>query len=148
MTIAKGEIRNPYGSQGKASRRALTKLQHALDKAIDLLGNDISDGTTVLAGKIKDKLESDPVGTIKALSPLFPKDVSIDVSSSQDAQKLSDSELADIIAKRARNRLEQAKDITELDMSSPTMLLAEPGSTDTELTGISALDTPHPVSQR
>lgn len=114
MLIAKGQVMNPYGGQNKAGRRALTKLRLALDSAIDLLGDTSRDGVTVLAGKIKDKLSEDPIGTLKALMPLLPKDIDVSVQHTGNPSQLSDQEIADEIAHRARARLEQARDITDI----------------------------------
>lgn len=111
----KGQSGNPTGIQNKAGRRAHSKLQNALDKTIDLLGVDRLDGcgSTALAELLLPKLKADPVGTIQRLACLFPKDVSVDVTHSNNANNLTDDELADIIAQRARlRRDEQAIDIT------------------------------------
>lgn len=105
----KGQVANPNGAGKSAGRRAHSKLQNALDKTIDLLGVDSIDGcgATALAELLLPKLKEDPVGTIQRLACLFPKDIAIDVSHSNSSKLLSDDELADIIAQRARSRHEE-----------------------------------------
>ena len=109
----KGQVANPNGAGKSAGRRAHSKLQNALDKTIDLLGVDSIDGcgATALAELLLPKIKEDPVGTIQRLACLFPKDVSIDVSHSNAADRLTDDELADIIAQRARLKHDQVIDV-------------------------------------
>lgn len=108
--IEKGEVRNPDGRRNTPGRKAVRKLQRALDMAIELLGNVEHDGVRVLAGKIKAKLDTDPIGTIRALAPLFPKDVHIDIAPLHSLSQLTDSEIMQEIEHRANTRLEH--DIT------------------------------------
>ena len=107
----KGQVANPTGNNGQPGRKVVTKVQKAINKAIDLLGkNAVSKcGVTELAGLICDELKGNPVATLKALAPLLPKDVAIDVTHSKSAQTLTDDELADIIATRARQRLDDSR---------------------------------------
>ena len=104
MAFTKGQVANPLGAGKSSARRALSKIQGALDKSIDMLGIDTTAGcgATELARLITVKLKEDPIGTMKALSSILPKDLNVDVQHTNAARSLSDDELADIIATRAR----------------------------------------------
>ena len=51
---------------------------------------------------IAEKLESDVVGTLKALSSLMPKQVQVDVNHSLSASQMSDEQLVQIIESRQK----------------------------------------------
>lgn len=105
MPAQAGQALNPNGYNGreKYGHKARNKAQIALNKAIDLLGKQAFDnnGTTRLAELLAVKLESDVVGTLKALNGLFPKQVNVDVQHSTSALQLTDDQLLDIIKSRA-----------------------------------------------
>ena len=113
MTFKKGVAPNPNGNNGQPGRKVVTKCQKAIDKAIDLLGKNAVTkcGVTELAGLICEQLKNDAVGTLKALAPLLPKDVNIDVTHKHKAVELSDDELAEVIANNARNKRLEAKEV-------------------------------------
>ena len=104
MSVLPGQVLNPLGFNGsEPGKRARRKCQTGLDKAIDLLGKATIDGngSTRLAELIAEKLESDVVGTLKALSGLFPKQVNVDVQHSTNALQLTDEQLMQIIESRS-----------------------------------------------
>jgi len=118
MPFPKGQSGNPSGNNGQAGRKVITKVQKAINAAIDLLGKrsvTTQCGVTELANLICDQLQDNPVATLKALAPLLPKDVAIDVTHTQSAKSLTDDQLADIIAERARSRLLDEKVINPED---------------------------------
>lgn len=103
MVARAGQVLNPSGFNGtEPGKRARRKCQTGLDKAIDLLGKATIDnnGSTRLAELIAEKLESDVVGTLKALSGLFPRQVNVDVQHSTNALQLTDDQLMKIIESR------------------------------------------------
>jgi hypothetical protein len=103
MTAVAGHALNPSGFNGtEPGKRARRKCQTGLDKAIDLLGKATIDGngSTRLAELIAEKLEQDVVGTLKALSGLFPKQVNVDVQHSTNPLQLTDDQLLQIIESR------------------------------------------------
>ena len=95
----------------KQSKQLLNKVRNSLNMAVDGLGDTSTDGATAMSKLITKALKEDVVGTLKALSSFFPKDINVDVTHNQSSQHLSDDELADIIATRARQRLEAAKEV-------------------------------------
>ena len=105
MPAQPGQVLNPYGFNGsEPGKRARRKCQTGLDKAIDLLGKEAIDGngSTKLAELIAEKLKSDVVGTLKALSGLFPKQVNVDVQHAANALQLTDEQLLAIIESRSK----------------------------------------------
>lgn len=112
MPAQTGQVLNPSGFNGsEPGKRARRKCQNGFDKAIDLLGKDIIDGngSTRLAELIVEKLESDVVGTLKALSCLFPRQVNVDVQHTTSALQLTDDQLLQIIEARS-NQAEKVID--------------------------------------
>ena len=106
MPAQKGIALNPNGYNGreKYGHRAKGKIQVALNGAIDLLGKSTiaNNGTTRLSELIAAKLESDVIGTLKALSTLLPKQVQVDVNHSLNASQMSDEQLVQIIESRQK----------------------------------------------
>ena len=105
MPAQPGQVLNPSGYNGtEPGKRAKRKCQTGLDKAIDLLGKSAIDGkgATALSELIAEKLREDVVGTIKALSGLFPKSVQVDVNHSLNASQMSDEQLLQIIESRQK----------------------------------------------
>jgi predicted small metal-binding protein len=80
----------------------LRKIRTALNKGIDGLGDASTEGTTVMGELITVALKDDVIGTLRSLAPYMPKDLNVDVNHSHAAKALTDDELADIIAQRAR----------------------------------------------
>ena len=105
MAALPGQIMNPNGYNGRDSygHRARNKAQIALNKAIDLLGRNTFDnnGTTRLAELLVERLESDVVGTLKALNGLFPKELQVDVQHTLSASQMTDEQLLEVIKSRA-----------------------------------------------
>jgi hypothetical protein len=58
-----------------------------------------------MAELITQALRDDVVGTLKAFSQFIPKEINIDMQDSGASKRLTDDELADIIASRSRERL-------------------------------------------
>ena len=50
-----------------------------------------------------ERLESDVVGTLKALNGLFPKELNVDVQHTLSASSMTDEQLLDIVKSRAIN---------------------------------------------
>lgn len=105
MPIQQGQCINPNGYNGREKHgyRAKSKIQKGLDNAIELLGKRAIDGkgATALGELIAEKLESDVIGTLKALSGILPKQVSVDVHHSASALQMSDEQLLEIIKSRS-----------------------------------------------
>ena len=99
-------VSNPTGYNGreKYGHKARNKAQIALNKAIDLLGKKAFDGngTTKLAELLVERLESDVVGTLKALNGLFPKELNVDVQHTLNASSMTDEQLVQIIESRQK----------------------------------------------
>jgi len=116
MPFPKGKSPSP-GNPNTVGKRAVTKVQNALDKALDVLDANQVDvqGKTAseLSVLLLEALRKDFVGAIKGLSPILPKDVSIDVTRRTEATDMSDQQLLDIIGDRARMRREKEKDVTQ-----------------------------------
>ena len=109
MPAQPGQALNPTGYNGreKYGHKAKNRIQKGLDNAINLLGKQAIDnnGSTRLGELIAEKLESDVIGTLKALSTLLPKQVQVDVNHSLNASQMSDEQLIQIIESR-RNTIE------------------------------------------
>lgn len=115
MPFKKGQVANPQGNNSPG-RKAVNKAQNALNMALEVLEtNQVADLNGKLASELSvlllEALRKDIVGAIKGLSPILPKDVSIDVTRCTDAANMTDEQLLDIIGERARMRHEQAKEI-------------------------------------
>ena len=108
MAFPKGVSGNPSG-MSKQQHQLLNKVRNSLNKAVDGLGTASKDGTTVMAELITQALKDDVVGTLKAFSQFIPKELNVDVTHTQSAKSLTDDQLADIIAERARARLLEEK---------------------------------------
>ena len=102
MAFPKGVSGNLHGSNSAAGRKMLRKVRTALNKGINGLGDAEANGTTAMGALITKALKKDVVGTLKALSSYMPKDLDINVQHTNAARSLTDDELADIIATRAR----------------------------------------------
>ena len=106
MAALPGQIMNPNGYNGRDSygHKAKNRIQKGLDNAITLLGKQAIDnnGATRLGELIAAKLESDVIGTLKALSTLLPKQVQVDVNHSLNASQMSDDQLVQIIESRQK----------------------------------------------
>lgn len=72
-------------------------------------------GVVRLAEKITAALEQDPIRTLKALSAYMPRNVSIDLTNTKDADALSDSELAQIIADHAARKITEGDEPDSID---------------------------------
>lgn len=99
-----GIAMNPTGFNGtKRAKKIKTKATTALDKAIDMLGEDPEYmGADRLAQLIAKKLEADVVGTLKGLSFLLPKDIQIAVQHTTNPLQMSDEQLQEIIDSRTK----------------------------------------------
>jgi len=109
MAFQPGQSGNPGGVPVHA-REAINKMRRAIARAIDMMRD--SDGKKVigvvrLAENIRDALEANTVQTMKDLSAYMPKDVLIESTSNKDADRMTDDELAAIIAQRAIDRARQ-----------------------------------------
>lgn len=91
------------------ARELVNKVRTAISRAIDGLDDGKGKiGVARLSELIKASLERDPVGTLKALAPYAPKDVTVESFNGKAAEQLTDDELANIIATRALERAKQA----------------------------------------
>ena len=104
MGFPKGVSGNPTGANSASGRKMLRKIRTALNKGIDGLGDASTEGTTVMGELITEALKDDVIGALRALAPYMPKDLNVDVSHSHSSKLLTDDELADIIAQRARSK--------------------------------------------
>jgi hypothetical protein len=103
MPFQKGQSGNPQGGS-RADREAITKIRKSISLAIDKMRNGKSIGIVAFQEKMAESLETDFLATLKAVAPLLPKDVMVESLVAQTADKLTDAELADIIATRARQK--------------------------------------------
>ena len=119
MPFQPGQVANP-GGLPKHSRQALTKIRKAIDIAIDRVKHGQVVGVVALAAKITEEIEASPTPSkiLKDLAPLLPKDILIDAVIG--TQSLTDAELQDIIANRAKERrqLEQTIEGQVIDIST------------------------------
>lgn len=86
------------GSTAKHGAALVSRVRGNILRAFDLSdqrGRPLSE-------IIYDELQANPLKVLEIAIKAMPKEASIDVSHKADADKLSDAELADIIAKRAR----------------------------------------------
>ena len=103
MPAYNGAIDTIYSKDhSKLGRQLLTKTRHALNKAIDGLGDAQSDGSTEMAKLITAALREDVVGTLKALQGYMPKEVTVDVTLNTSPLQLTDSQLMEIIESRTK----------------------------------------------
>jgi len=105
MPFKPGQSGNPSGIS-RVDKQAITKIRKAIAMGIDNMIDGKVVGVVALASKITAELNacSTPSKILKDLAPLLPKDLYVESVSQNSADKLSDSELADIIAKRARQK--------------------------------------------
>ena len=108
MPFQKGHSGNP-GGLNPQDRDAIFKARKAISRAIDRMKSGQKVGLEALADKICLALEENSVKTLKDLAPLFPKDLYVDTTINTSADKLSDAELAEVVAKRARALRDQDK---------------------------------------
>ena len=103
----------PQGQVAKHGRGLTAKTRAAILKAFDIL-DDESQGYKTIPVLLAAASQKDVFRFMDVAAKYIIKDVNTDSDSLQDASKLTDGELADIIAKRARERLEALqKDDTE-----------------------------------
>lgn len=107
MPFVNGQVANPAGRQS-GQDAALAKLRKAIERGIDGLkgGKKGNVGVVRLGEMITEELEAstEPSKVIKNLAPLLPKEIQIGAGTS--LQALTDAELSDIIASRAKARRE------------------------------------------
>jgi hypothetical protein len=129
MPFVKGQIANPNG-YSSADRAAVTKIRTGIDRAIDKMKHGKTVGIVAFQEKLAESFENQFLATLKAVAPFLPKDVFIESSTGKTAQSLTDDELADIVATRARLKRQNSieaectiiEDKTALypDLDSPT----------------------------
>lgn len=105
----------------RSARELVNKVRIAISRGIDGMRDKDKKqvmGVARLSELIRDALEVDPIGTLKALSSYAPKDVSVESFTGKQADQLTDAELANIIATRALQRADEdtpAGEESELD---------------------------------
>jgi len=98
--------------KGKQPKHAKELAQRT--RAAILLGMDAVQkrGEKKLMSEIlADAFIENPLKFLDTASKYLPKDINMDVTHTKSAQALTDDELADIIAQRARARLEDSKEV-------------------------------------
>ena len=83
------------------------RTRYAILKALDVVDNSDMPVHEHLAEAFKEN----PLKFMDTAGKYLPKQLDIDVNHSNSSKRLTDDELADIIATRARERLEAAKEI-------------------------------------
>lgn len=101
MPFVKGQSGNP-GGLNSADRAAVVKIRKGIDKAIDRMKNGKSVGIVAFQEKMAESFENNFLATLKAVAPLLPKDITVENTRTTDLNKLTDNELAEIVAQRAR----------------------------------------------
>jgi len=122
MAFKQGQSGNPKGGQlSSPGRRTVNKMQKALEQAIDALSIKNPEGmlASEMADIIVESMRKNPIGTLKAIAPLLPKDVNIDVTRRSEPVDLSDEDLAELVAERARSRRE-AEQVIEGEIEDMT----------------------------
>ena len=94
--------KNATGKTARHGKDLTARTRGCILSVFDILDNRNKPMPELLA----DKAEENPLQFMNIASKYIIKDVHNDVDSFKDAAKLTDSELADIIATRARERLE------------------------------------------
>lgn len=93
------------GMPAKHGRQLTARTRGCILKAFDILDTRNKSMPELMA----DAAIEQPLRFMDVAAKYIIKDVNTDVDSLKDASKLTDSELADIIATRARERLEDAQ---------------------------------------
>lgn len=120
MTYKPGDVGNPNGSRGSGGKAALRKIHNALNIAISGLGDAHGNGgASEMAVLITAALKDDVIGTLKGLAPFLPKALTVDVTHTNAAAALTDDELAEIIASRAKALRDMSIiDVTPVEVES------------------------------
>jgi len=114
MAFKKGTSPSP-GNPTTPGRRLVSRVQTAVNGALDVLEMNHIDvqgkTSSELSVLILEALRKDFVGTIKSLSPILPKDVSVNVTRNESVEQIDDDELARLVAESARRRREREQAI-------------------------------------
>lgn len=95
--------RNSQGKTAKKGSELVQRTRAAILNAMDAL----DDRSKPLSQLLADAAEKQPLRFLDMAAKHCPKDVNLDVINTLKADKLSDEELADIIATRAKARREK-----------------------------------------
>ena len=106
MPFKKGQSGNPSGLSSH-DKEVMRKIRTAVNRGIDNMKSGKVVGVVALGEKITEALEDNAVATLRALAPLLPKDIFVETTSYTDASKITDAELADLIANRARAKRDE-----------------------------------------
>lgn len=100
--------KNPIGKQAKHAKQLASRTRAGILNGMDA----VEKRGKLISEILADAFIENPLKFLDTASKYLPKDINMDVTHSKSAQALTDDELADIIAQRARQRLTDSKDIT------------------------------------
>ena len=100
--------KNATGMPAKHGRTVTARARGCILKALDIV-DDESQGYKSIPQLLAAASQKDVFRFMDVTAKYIIKDINTDADSLKDASKLTDSELADIIATRARERLEEAQ---------------------------------------
>ena len=102
---------NPEPKQAKHGKELVQRTRAGILNAFDVV--EKRGDKKLISEYLADAFIDNPLKFMDTAAKYLPKEVNIDMTHSQAADKLTDEELADIIAQRARAKFEQAKDVTD-----------------------------------
>lgn len=106
---------NATGMKAKRGRGVTAKTRGAILRAFDIIEAPGSKYLTI-PQLLAEASQKDVFRFMDVAAKYIIKDINTDADSLKDASKLTDSELADIIATRARERLEEAQKSASSDI--------------------------------
>jgi hypothetical protein len=96
-------VKNPVGKAAKHGQELAQRTRKGILNAFDCVETKHK---KLLSEVLADAFLENPLKFLDTASKFIPKQVDIDVSHTKTANTMTDDELADIIATRARQRLE------------------------------------------
>ncbi len=101
MPFKKGEIATPNG-RSKQAHESHAKLTAAINNALERIKSGKKIGVDALSDRIARAIEDDVMGSLAVLSRYMPKALDISVTRHTALESMTDGELGDLIASRAR----------------------------------------------
>ena len=100
------KVNNPVGKAAKHGQELAQRTRAGILNAFDYV--ERKEGR-LISEILGDAFMDNPLRFLDTAAKFLPKDINLDVNHTKTANTLSDDELADIIATRARQRLEAAQ---------------------------------------
>ena len=94
----------PHPRTGRYGAQLAGKLRYAILQACELIDN--SDKT--IAQLLSEAFQENPLKFMDTVAKHLPKEITAEITRTYEANKLTDDELADVIAERARKRHDEA----------------------------------------